>query len=54
MIGSTVYVTDDNGIKHAATVVGEEKLFGPFRSYHLVVEDSGQELNLAPQFFSTS
>jgi len=54
MIGQTVYVTDDHGTKHAATVVGENKLFGPLMVYRLVVEDTGQELQLAPQFFSTT
>lgn len=53
-IGATVFVTDDNGIKHAATITAVEKLFGPFRSYEVVIEDSGQILNLAPQFFSTT
>ena len=51
IIGATVYVTDDNGTKHAATITNVRKLFGPFRSYELVVEDSGQILDLAPQFF---
>ena len=54
MIGSTVYVTDDHGKKHAATVVASKQLFGPFRLYDLVVEDSGQELTLAPEQFSNA
>lgn len=54
MIGDTVYVRDDNGKKHAATVVGKEKVFGPIHRYTLVVEDSGQELSLFPEQFTTT
>lgn len=42
MIGTQVYVTDDTGKRHLATITGEQRLFGPFKRYALVVEDSGQ------------
>lgn len=54
MIGDTVYVRDDNGKKHAATVVDKTKVFGPIYRYTLVVEDTGQELKLFPEHFTTS
>ena len=54
MIGDTVYVRDDNGKKHAATVVGKKQVFGPFHRYHLIVESTGQELHLFPEHFTNS
>lgn len=54
MIGDTVYVRDDYGTKHAGTITGSEKLFGPFRRYTIVIDDSGQELKLFPEQFSAS
>lgn len=54
MIGSTVYVKDDNGTKHAAIVTGKTKVFGPIHRYTLVIEDTGQELNLFPEHFTTA
>lgn len=51
-VGRQVTVTDDNGDKHTATITGIEKMFGPFRRYELVVDDSGQMLNLFPEQFT--
>ena len=49
IIGATVYVKDDDGKKHEATITGITKLVGPFRTYEVVIEDSGQILNLMPE-----
>jgi hypothetical protein len=48
-VGAKVAVTDDNGRPHPATVTGSRKLFGPLRLYQIVVDDSGQELELMPE-----
>jgi hypothetical protein len=53
-IGTQVFVKDDNGKKHAATITAVRSLLGPFRSYTVVIEDSGQILDLAPQFFTVT
>lgn len=54
MIGDTVYVRDDNGKKHAATVVGKTQVLGPFHRYRLIVDSTGQELFLFPEHFTNS
>lgn len=53
-IGATVYVKDDDGKKHEATITGITKLFGPFRTYEVVIEDSGQIFNLMPESLTSS
>lgn len=50
-IGSKVIVHDDHGKPHTGIVTAINKQFGPFRSYEIVIDSSGQILNLAPQFF---
>lgn len=53
-IGTKVFVKDDNGKKHEAVITKVTTLLGPFRSYEVVIEDSGQILNLTPQFLTLS
>lgn len=53
-IGTQVFVKDDNGKKHAATITAVKSLLGPFRSYTVVIEDSGQILDLVPQCLTLS
>jgi len=48
-VGAKVGVTDDNGKMHAATITGSRQLFGPLRMYQLLVDHSGQELELMPE-----
>ena len=51
-IGTKVIVTDDDGKPHTGVVTAINKQFGPFRSYVVVIDSSGQILNLAPQCFT--
>ena len=51
-IGAKVIVNDDNGKPHTGVVTAIHKHFGPFRSYEVVIDSSGQILNLAPEGFA--
>lgn len=46
-----VYVTDDNGTKHLGTIVGKTNVFGPFSRYTIVIDETGQELQLFAHLF---
>jgi hypothetical protein len=50
--GAQVIVTDDDGHRHTATIIGSERIFSAIRRYELVVDDSGQILNLFPEQFT--
>ena len=50
-IGAKVVVKDDNGKPHTGIITAINKQFGPFRSYEIVIDSSGQILNLSPEAF---